>query len=47
MSLMCGGGGDGGEPVDPELAKKNKEIAAATKNAVEAEAKVVKMLLLS
>jgi len=44
---MCGGGGGGGgEDVDPEVAKKNAECKKALGQTVQADQKVIKMLLL-
>ena len=48
MSLMCGGGGDGGgdAPIDPEVKAKSAQIEKATKAAEDDQSKIVKMLLL-
>jgi len=46
MALCCGGGGDGGADVDPELAKKNAEVAKNVSTAKSDDAKIIKMLLL-
>jgi len=47
MSLLCGGGGgDGSEEMDAEQAKVNTEAQKSISKTAEAQAKVIKMLLL-
>jgi len=47
MSLLCGGGGgDGAEDMDPDQAKINAEAQKTISKTAEAQAKVIKMLLL-
>lgn len=46
MSLMCSGGGGGEAEIDPEQAKIQAEAKREMKAALEAEKKIIKMLLL-